>query len=89
MKRTDSGHLEHPCLALFERLSEYIDQELDTPTCNHIEAHLEACQPCRICLDTLKQTVNLCRHVARVQVPESVSLKLKAAICAMVNGNRD
>ena len=31
---------------------------------------------------------NLCRHLASDQVPESLSLKLKASISAMVNGNR-
>ena len=89
MNRTNSCGPELPCLALFERLSEYIDQELDTPTCNHIEAHIEACQPCRICLETLRQTVNLCRHIHSDRVPESVSVKLKAVISEMVSGDRD
>jgi anti-sigma factor RsiW len=89
MKRTNFCDAEHPCLALFERLSEYIDQELDTSTRTQIETHIAACRPCRICLDSLQQTVKLCRHLASDPVPESVSLKLKAAIVAMLNGNRD
>ena len=89
MNRLNSCGPGHPCLALFERLSEYIDQELDTPTCNHIESHIKACQTCRIFLDTLKQTVNLCRHLESDQVPESVSMKLKVAISKLVNGSSE
>jgi anti-sigma factor RsiW len=83
MKRTNPHHPQRNCLALFERLSEYIDSELDTPTCKTIEAHIKACRPCRVCLQTLKQTVNLCRHLERRQVPETFSLKLKESILNM------
>lgn len=67
-------------MALFERLSEYIDRELDAPTCKQIEAHIKACKPCQVCLDMLKQTVNLCKNLESSQVPESFSLKLKETI---------
>jgi len=80
MKHNDPRHSHENCLALFERLSEYIDRELDAPTCKDIEAHIKACKPCQVCLDTLKQTVALCRNLERRQVPETFSLKLKGAI---------
>ena len=80
MKRTDPQHSHQNCLALFERLSEYIDLELDAPTCKDIEAHIQACKPCQVCLNTLKQTVEMCRNLDRHQVPETFSLKLKDAI---------
>lgn len=76
-------------MALFERLSEYIDRELDLPTCEDIEAHIEACKPCQICLNTLKKTVDLCNNLEHKQIPETFSLKLKGAIFDLVNKKSD
>jgi anti-sigma factor RsiW len=84
MKRTDPHHTHRNCLKLFEQLSEYIDRELDPPTCQEIEAHIKACKPCQVCLETFKQTVNLCRNLERHPVPEAFSIKLKAAISGLV-----
>ncbi len=78
----DPGH----CLSMFEKLSEYIDNELDEITCRDIERHVEECVPCKICLETLKRTVNLCQKVDSLPVPESVSLKLKELIQSMSEG---
>jgi len=80
MKKTDPQHPHHNCIALFERLSEYIDRELDVSDCEAIEAHIQACPPCMVCLKTLEQTVKLCKHLNSQQVPESLSLKLRTAI---------
>ncbi len=80
MKTTDP-HPDHDhCMELFQYLSEYIDRELDATTRMKIEAHIQSCKPCQVCLRTLKQTVNLCNHLERHQVPASFSHKLKAAI---------
>ena len=84
MKRNDRNHSHQNCVALFEKLSEYIDRELDAPTCNDIEAHIKACKPCQVCLNTLKQTVDLCKNLNRRQVPETFSLKLKDAIFDLI-----
>ena len=85
MNTTDSSHSHKNCMALFAKLSEYIDKELDTPTCKHIEAHIRACKPCQVCLGTLKQTVDLCKRLERHNVPETFQLKLKNAITDLVD----
>ena len=84
MKKNDPRHAHRNCVMLFERLSEYIDRELDAPTCQEIETHIKACKPCQVCLETLKQTVHLCRHLKRHQVPEAFSDKLKDAIAGLM-----
>jgi len=84
MKPTDPHHPHENCLALFERLSEYIDKELEASTCEGIDAHIKACKPCQVCLETLRQTVDLCKNLERSQVPETFSLKLKDAIFDLV-----
>ena len=71
---------------MFEKLSEYIDNELDELTSQDIERHLEECIPCKICLVTLKRTVKLCKEMESNHVPESVSLKLKELIQNMSAG---
>jgi RNA polymerase sigma factor (sigma-70 family) len=80
LDRTDLDHPHYRCLSLYEHLSEYIDKELDTRTCRDIENHIKACRPCQVCLDTLKQTITLLKHMENVQVPEVFSLKLKALV---------
>jgi len=85
MKPTEAHHRHETCLALFAKLSEYIDRELDAPTCQEIEAHINACQPCLVCLNTLKQTVALCRKLEHRQVPETFTARLKTAIADLMN----
>ena len=89
MKQTDPHHSHENCLELFERLSEYIDRELDAPTCKDIEAHIKACKPCQVCLGTLKKTVDLCKNLEPRQVPETFSLKLKDTIFDLVRKESD
>lgn len=85
MKPTDPEHPHHNCMALFERLSEYIDRELDPSDCAAIEAHIRACPPCMVCLKTLEQTVKLCKHLDRQQVPEELSHRLRTAIADLID----
>lgn len=68
------------CVAMFERLSEYIDGELDDLTRAQLETHIDGCVSCKYCLATLKKTIKLCRQLAVNPVPESFHLKLKEMI---------
>ncbi len=83
---TSDQHDHNHCLSMFEKLSEYIDNELDVVTCRDIERHVAECIPCKICLETLKRTVKLCKKVDSIPVPESVSVKLKELIQNMSAG---
>ncbi len=76
-------HEEHDhkhCLEMFEKLSEYLDGELDGVTCQDIEKHIKECVPCFVCLQTLKRTVDLCKQAGNRSVPKNFSKKLKEAI---------
>lgn len=72
-------HIEK-CRAMFEKLSEYIDNELDAASCHEIEKHAKECIQCHVCLETLKRTIDLCKQTGEKPVPEVFSLKLKALI---------
>ncbi|MCK4987994.1 MAG: zf-HC2 domain-containing protein, partial [Desulfobacterales bacterium] len=38
-------HDHKHCLEMFDRLSEYLDNELDEVTCKDIEKHVKECVP--------------------------------------------
>ena len=73
-------HHHASCLAMFEKLSAYIDNELDPVTCQDIDKHAAGCTACQACLETLKQTVALCREVPGQSPPETFSRRLKQLI---------
>jgi len=76
----EKKHQHQKCLEMFAMLTDYIDGELDTPICKEIEAHAQACDQCRVCLETLKRTVDLCKHTKNHPVPEHLSRKLQELI---------
>ena len=76
-------HIHKDCLELFEQLSGFIDNELDQATYNKIKKHLGECLRCKVCVETLKRTVELCHHLDREPVPDSLSKKLEALIQQM------
>ena len=78
MTRDDHDH-QH-CLEMFEKLSEYIDGELDHATCEEIEKHANNCVACLSCMETLKKTVALCKNAQEQPVPREFSRKLKEII---------
>jgi anti-sigma factor RsiW len=68
------------CRKHFDRISEYLDGELDDALCREIEAHLRDCPECRECIDSLRKTIRICRGAAEESVPEEVRIRLRAAL---------
>jgi hypothetical protein len=50
------------CREMFERLSEYIDAELDARLLECFDEHMRDCEPCQAFIATLRKTVELCRE---------------------------
>ena len=73
-------HHHEDCLRLFAQLSEYIDNELDDINCDDIERHIGTCVPCRVCLQTLKRTIEICKETQPRTVPAEFSQRLKNLI---------
>lgn len=71
------------CRAMFEKLSEYIDQELDVLTCAEIERHAEGCISCRVCLGTLQQAIALCKEMKSEPVPSAFSTRLQDLVARL------
>ncbi len=70
------------CDDLIGELSDYIDGELDSELCKKLEKHLAACDNCRLMVDTMKMTVQLCREGIYEDLPEDVQLKLNQVLAA-------
>ncbi|MCP4630196.1 MAG: hypothetical protein GY850_42810 [bacterium] len=77
---SSDDHDHQHCLEMFEKLSEYIDGELDHATCAEIQKHADDCVACFFCLETLKRTVALCNNVGDKPIPQNLSEKLKEII---------
>jgi len=78
---THHRHDHHKCMALFEKMSEYIDRELSAEDRAQVEAHIQACCQCQACYETLQRTVDLCRSSAQdYPMPDTLTAKLRALI---------
>ncbi len=64
------------CAEYIGELNEYLDGEVSPKLCEEIEKHIGECQNCRIMVDTMRQTVSLCREGKRERLPESLESKL-------------
>lgn len=77
---SEGCHDHKSCIEMFQKLSEYLDNELDQMSCEDIEEHAAKCISCKVCLETLKRTISLCRHMEAKAVPESFSSRLKETL---------
>ncbi len=70
------------CSRVLTHLNDYIDQQLSPALCTELEAHLVACENCRVVFDTLTKTLYLV-HKLREQppaLPEAVAYRLFAVM---------
>lgn len=69
------------CPDYINGLNDYIDGEIDPELCAEIERHLGQCENCRIMVDTLKQTVKLCKEGQHVPLPPELENRLNNFLC--------
>jgi anti-sigma factor RsiW len=74
------GHGKAHCIKILKRLSAYIDDELDFEICAEIREHLGACPNCEEFIESLRQTVRLCRHHRPNPLSASERTQLRARI---------
>jgi anti-sigma factor RsiW len=65
---------------MFDKLSQYIDDELDPVVQEEVARHVKTCLACAVCLETLKRTVAFCRHPQTKPIPETLSRSLRSFI---------
>ena len=64
------------CPDYIQSFSDYLDGGVDPELCSEIEAHIGQCENCRIMVDSLKQTVTLCRDGQEEPLPVALDNKL-------------
>ncbi len=78
------------CQQILTNLSAYIDGELDEALCQQIKTHLETCQDCRIVIDTLRKTIDICQKDGeKTTLPQDVRTRLLAHLDLEVKVSRD
>jgi anti-sigma factor RsiW len=76
-----NAHDHKNCRALFEKMSAYIDRELDGKERAEVEAHIRACCHCHACYETLQRTIELCQSSAEdFPLPDDLTEKLRVLI---------
>lgn len=69
--------MANKCADYLKDLNDYLDGTLDHGLCDEIDKHIGQCQNCRIMIDTMKQTVVLCRDGIDEKLPEHMESRLK------------
>ena len=65
------------CKDFCDRLSDYLDGQVDENICILIGEHLEVCPPCALMYESLKTTVEICNRGISDDLPEEVGRRLK------------
>ena len=81
-RKTSQGHrhTKAGCMKILQRLSAYLDDELTADVCQEVRAHMGACPKCEVFLDSLRQTISLCRHLEATPLSSSKKLQLRCEI---------
>jgi anti-sigma factor RsiW len=64
------------CRQVIDKISEYIDGELDPELVRELERHLQHCEDCRVVVDTTRQTVEVFCHTEPAPLPNDVHERL-------------
>jgi RNA polymerase sigma-70 factor (ECF subfamily) len=76
----ESPHRAEKCKEVFSLLSEYLNLELPPDACQEIEDHIAGCPPCIEFAESLRKTVELCRHYQPNELPEPLGMSARAEL---------
>lgn len=68
------------CDELLKILNEYVDGEIDPAICRELETHLADCDPCRVVVDNMRQTIRLYRNEQELELPAAFRHRLHQAL---------
>jgi len=83
-----ASHGLHPdrskrhCLKILRALSTYIDGELPATVCKEIRMHMGACPHCESFVESLRQTVVLCRQLKPRPLSETLKSRIRQFVLA-------
>ncbi len=68
------------CQEILDRISDYVDGELEASLCAELEVHLAGCDNCRVMVDTMRKTITLYHAQLPVELPAEVQGRLYKAL---------
>jgi anti-sigma factor (TIGR02949 family) len=75
------------CIKYFDKISDYLDGELDSRTRAEIERHLLECPVCRDCVESLRKTLKLLKSSPNEPVPQDVKSRIRSALKDCIRGS--
>jgi anti-sigma factor RsiW len=70
------------CADLLAVINEYVDGQADPALCRELQKHLATCNPCRVVVDNLRQTITLYREHKPCRLPAGFHKRLHKALLA-------
>jgi anti-sigma factor RsiW len=70
------------CGELLSLLNEYVDGRVDPAVCKEMESHLAECNPCRVVVDNVRQTITLYRKDKPCALPLAFRKRLHECLRA-------
>jgi anti-sigma factor RsiW len=74
------------CRQVIDKISEYIDGELDPELVLEMERHMEHCEDCRIVVDTTQKTLEVYCHTEPSPLPDAVRERLSQMFAEKFRG---
>jgi len=81
--------MSEKCKKDYERLSEYLDGELDDEACRELEEHFRVCPECRECVESMRKTIQLCKEAAPEEIPAHARERLRSMLRECFSRNHD
>lgn len=72
--------MDETCKRCFQKISDFLDGELDAGTRSEIRRHLLECPECQACFESLKRTVDICKRLPEEKIPEEIRNRLRTAL---------
>jgi predicted anti-sigma-YlaC factor YlaD len=66
------------CQEFLAALNDYVDGETQSALCQALEGHLADCNPCRVVIDNIQQTITLYRAGERMPLPEGLHDRIRS-----------
>lgn len=68
------------CEKLLEVLNDYVDGDLEPGLCEEFEKYMAGCNPCKIVVDNIRQTITIYREGEPVELPLAFRKRLHESI---------
>ena len=79
--------MKEKCRKHLEKLSEYLDGNLEKALCEEIEDHISKCPECMNCLESMRKTIKLCKEGSEEKIPADLHERLRSKLHECMSEN--